>query len=310
MTNARRVGLLAGLALAFGWSAVTPALADQDGTYIGTVIEGQGKVEKTVGQGPTVFGSLSCESVTDAGADCRGHQGYGFPEGTIYVVASPAAGFDFAAWTIIDDIEHPDAVYRPQCANPYANTCELHIPKGSTQGEYYYGLRARFTRRTAGPEPTPTPVSSPGPLAGPADADADGVSRSLDCDDADATIRPGAIDVAGDGVDQDCSGTDASPPRIQSPVTYGWSYNRRWSRANRLTVKDLPAGATIELACTGKGCPFKTKRVKPKARTLSLLGQLKAAKLRVGATLTLRITAPGMTGKASRSRCARARSPG
>jgi hypothetical protein len=74
MTNARRVGLLAGLALAFGWSAVAPALADQDGTYIGTVIEGQ--------------------------------------EGTIYVVASPAAGFDFSAWTIIDDAEHPNAVYR------------------------------------------------------------------------------------------------------------------------------------------------------------------------------------------------------
>jgi arylsulfatase A-like enzyme len=44
-----------------------------------------------------------------------------------------------------------------------------------------------------------------------ADADGDGVPLALDCDDGDASIRPGAVDVPGDGVDQDCSGVDEAP---------------------------------------------------------------------------------------------------
>jgi hypothetical protein len=314
MTNARRAGLLAGLALAFGWAAAAPAHADQDGTYIGTLIEGRGKVEKTVGTGPTVFGSLDCESVTDAGADCRNHQGYGFPEGTIYVVATPVTGFEFASWSIIDDPDHPNSIYRPQCVNPYAATCELHIPKGSTQGEYYFGLRARFTRKadpTPSPEPTATPTPTPAPFVAPADGDGDGVTRPLDCNDGDAAIRPGVTDTPGDAVDQDCDGADARPPRVTSPVSYGWSYNARWSRATALTVKDVPANATLLLTCKGKGCPFKTKRVTTTTakRTLSLLAHLKKAKLRVGATLTLTISAPHATAKTVRFKVRKSRTP-
>ena len=42
------------------------------------------------------------------------------------------------------------------------------------------------------------------------DADGDGVRRPADCNDANPGIRPGAADTPDDGVDQDCSGTDAS----------------------------------------------------------------------------------------------------
>ncbi len=45
------------------------------------------------------------------------------------------------------------------------------------------------------------------------DADGDGVSRLFgggDCNDADPSVRPGADDLPGDGVDQDCSGQDAA----------------------------------------------------------------------------------------------------
>lgn len=54
------------------------------------------------------------------------------------------------------------------------------------------------------------------------DADGDGFSRMYghgDCDDTDAQIFPGADDVAGNGIDEDCSGEDdavvvlAEPPR-------------------------------------------------------------------------------------------------
>ena len=42
------------------------------------------------------------------------------------------------------------------------------------------------------------------------DADGDGVRRPADCDDTNPGIRPGAMDVPDDRVDQDCSGADAT----------------------------------------------------------------------------------------------------
>jgi hypothetical protein len=42
------------------------------------------------------------------------------------------------------------------------------------------------------------------------DADGDGVRRPADCNDANAGIRPGLVDLPDDGVDQDCSGADAT----------------------------------------------------------------------------------------------------
>ena len=42
------------------------------------------------------------------------------------------------------------------------------------------------------------------------DADGDGVRRPADCNDTNPGIRPGAADPPDDGVDQDCSGTDAT----------------------------------------------------------------------------------------------------
>jgi len=41
------------------------------------------------------------------------------------------------------------------------------------------------------------------------DADGDGISAPADCNDKDASIKPGATDVPDDGIDQNCDGADA-----------------------------------------------------------------------------------------------------
>ncbi|MEE8474360.1 MAG: sulfatase-like hydrolase/transferase [Myxococcota bacterium] len=46
------------------------------------------------------------------------------------------------------------------------------------------------------------------------DADADGYSLTADCNDLEPGIHPGASDVPGNGIDEDCSGLDADPPNV------------------------------------------------------------------------------------------------
>jgi hypothetical protein len=46
------------------------------------------------------------------------------------------------------------------------------------------------------------------------DADGDGFAADKDCDDGNAQVHPGARDVPGNGLDEDCDGMDAAPPNF------------------------------------------------------------------------------------------------
>jgi hypothetical protein len=156
------------------------------------------------------------------------------------------------------------------------------------------------------------------------DNDGDGVTQPLDCNDANPAIKPGATEIAGDGIDQDCSGADlpkaggpgpvdpdpadpdpvdpkpADPERVDARMLARWGLGKRATVIFQFDVKDIPAGGKVSMRCKGKGCPFKRRTVEPKGSTAKLGKHFKDARLKPGTTLEVRVTAPGMVGKVVR----------
>jgi Ca2+-binding RTX toxin-like protein len=133
--------------------------------------------------------------------------------------------------------------------------------------------------------------------AGPVDLDGDGSPQPADCNDADPKIHPGAAEIPGNAVDENCDGIAAPFGHVTATVTS--SFARHGSRAKlaSLTVKGIAAGATVKVTCSGKGCPKKSyaKTFKTKTSRLSLAATLKRPTLHTGARLTVTISAPQAT---------------
>jgi hypothetical protein len=80
---------------------------------------------------------------------------------------------------------------------------------------------------------------------------------------------------------------------LDATVRASWDVHRKYTRVARLVVTRAPDGATFEVLCAGRGCPFRDKQA---GRNLTAL--FRGAKLRPGARIQLWIDAPGTIGKA------------
>jgi hypothetical protein len=83
------------------------------------------------------------------------------------------------------------------------------------------------------------------------------------------------------------------PVPIDVSLLYFMHAKQRFTRFATLSVKGVPAGATITVTCKG-GCPRKTQTVtSAKSGTIKLSAWLRK-RLTTGATLTIAIARPGM----------------
>jgi hypothetical protein len=134
-----------------------------------------------------------------------------------------------------------------------------------------------------------------------------GARDPIDCDDASASIYPGAREAPENKIDEDCDGKDAAYPAITSVVHYVSKSRRRVATFTRLSVIRPPEGALVVLRCRGTGCRFAGLRRKadPGTSKLAFGRDLRKTKLRRGAVLELRITHAGMRGKVVRLKVGR-----
>jgi hypothetical protein len=135
------------------------------------------------------------------------------------------------------------------------------------------------------------------------DGDRDGVVAAADCDDSRAAVRPGAVDVPGNKIDEDCKGGDAAFPLVPATIAFGFLGFRDGTQVETLTVRDLPAGGRAELRCEGKDCRFARKSVRASRRgTVALAKLLGGRRLRAGVVLEVRAAAPGFVAQVRRFR--------
>ena len=91
------------------------------------------------------------------------------------------------------------------------------------------------------------------------DRDADGTPRPQDCDDTVAAVHPGATEVIGNAVDENCDGRIEPYPPLTGSVQATWKKVGKDTRNVTLVAKGFPASAQIKVVCTGtKRCPKAT----------------------------------------------------
>ncbi|MEA2310385.1 MAG: hypothetical protein QOE28_353 [Solirubrobacteraceae bacterium] len=143
------------------------------------------------------------------------------------------------------------------------------------------------------------------------DVDRDGFLRPADCNDADPAVHPGATEVRGNAVDENCDGIAEPFRRITSGVPYRFRLlpGGRKTRVTLLAVRDAPVGATIRVACKGRGCPRHALELTSKGlKQITLTSHFKRP-LAPRAAIEVRITADGWIGKVLRFTMRRSKPP-
>jgi hypothetical protein len=141
------------------------------------------------------------------------------------------------------------------------------------------------------------------------DRDGDGVPRPQDCNDDNAAIKPGGREIRGNEVDENCDTKIEPFPPLLGSISVRWAQAGSGTRNVRLAAKKFLKGATIEVRCSGRGCPSKTSKRTVHGANENLHSVLGSRVLRRGARLEVRVTSASRIGRLVRFRFSRAGEP-
>jgi hypothetical protein len=202
------------------------------------------------------------------------------------------------------------------------NGAVFYSPFANFAGADTFRYRARTTNRPGVDGlPATVTVDVAGPVApsvNPAglDSDRDGFTAGQDCNDANAAIRPGAVEVKGNRIDENCDGTAEPFPTLTSGVVNKWDVRGSRLRLTALQVtQQFPNGWKAVIKCSGRPkCAFRTKTLKAgKVRrgAASILSSLSRRQrvFRAGQTVEVWVSAPDFNTKVARLALQRGRIP-
>jgi hypothetical protein len=229
------------------------------------------------------------------------------------VNAQPGATVDFTLYGPDDaTCSRPAAFHVPNVAydalgTPTVTAGPGHAPAqpGTYRWRVFYGGDAN-NEPVAGAcdDPSQATVVTPGDGAG-SDDDRDGYAASVDCDDHNPAIHPGAVDVPNNRIDEDCAPDGPTRyPLLRSAIALQ-SERLEGSRSlklTRLSIRPAVAGSAIRLRCTGsrRSCrSFKTttRKIAKNAAVRTFSQLLPKLKLRPGARFEVRVTKPATIGR-------------
>jgi len=147
-----------------------------------------------------------------------------------------------------------------------------------------------------------TPLPDPSGL----DNDHDGFTAGRDCNDDNAAIRPGAVEIKGNNFDENCDGFAEPFPTLAAGIVSKWD-----AKGTRLTLtvlqvtQQFPKGWKAKIHCKGKRCPFKSKALragKVKKGAATIIGSLSRSqrRFRAGQTVEIWVSAPNFNTKVAR----------
>jgi hypothetical protein len=191
------------------------------------------------------------------------------------------------------------------------NGSVFYNPFGSFVGSDTFTYRAVSSNRPVAGPPATVKVNAVAPsipLPNPSglDNDHDGFTAGQDCNDANAAIRPGAVEIKGNNLDENCDGFAEPFPTLSAGIVSKWN-----AKGTRLTLTTLqvtqqfPKGWKAKIYCKGKHCPFKSKtlkagKVKKGASTVITSLSKSQRRFRAGQTVEIWVTAPKFNTKVAR----------
>ena len=120
---------------------------------------------------------------------------------------------------------------------------------------------------------------------------------NYDCNDTPGVgfrIHPGARDVRGNNLNEDCKGGKAKAIGLPSSITDNWSGKPGGAAVSIMKIKPALKGSRIRMSCSGSGCPFKSKKIPVRRRTKAfvLTGLFRGHVLKSGAKLVVKVLPP------------------